>query len=69
MLRGPPSRRRGVTWTLKNDNLSRIRPGIKSWKMTGPWIGLELDTPERENAWVKDFIGRLSDVLRNVSKP
>jgi hypothetical protein len=30
---------------------------------------LELDTPERENAWVKDFIGRLSDVLRNVSKP
>jgi hypothetical protein len=30
---------------------------------------LQLDTPERENAWVKDFIGRLSDVLRNVSKP
>jgi hypothetical protein len=30
---------------------------------------LQLDTPERENAWVKDFIGRLSDVLRNISKP
>jgi hypothetical protein len=29
---------------------------------------LELDTPERENAWVKDFISRLSDVLRNISK-
>jgi hypothetical protein len=28
---------------------------------------LELDTPAREDAWVKDFIGRLSDVLRNVS--
>lgn len=30
---------------------------------------LELNTPERENAWMKDFIGRLSDVPRNVSKP
>jgi enoyl-CoA hydratase/carnithine racemase len=30
---------------------------------------LQLDTPERENAWVKEFIGRLSDVLRNVIKP
>jgi hypothetical protein len=30
---------------------------------------LELDTPERENAWVKDFIDRLSGVLlRNISK-
>jgi hypothetical protein len=30
---------------------------------------LQLDTPERENAWVKEFIGRLSDVLRNIGKP
>jgi hypothetical protein len=30
---------------------------------------LKLDTPERENAWVKEFIGRLSDVLRNIGKP
>jgi hypothetical protein len=29
---------------------------------------LELDTPEREDAWVKDFIGRLAGVLRNISK-
>jgi hypothetical protein len=29
---------------------------------------LELDIPECENAWVGDFIGRLSDLLRNVSK-
>jgi hypothetical protein len=29
---------------------------------------LELDTPELENAWVKDFIDRLSGVLRNISK-
>ena len=30
---------------------------------------LQLDTPERENTGVKEFIGRLSDVLRNVIKP
>jgi hypothetical protein len=30
---------------------------------------LQLDTRVRENAGAKDFIGRLSDVLRNVSKP
>jgi hypothetical protein len=29
---------------------------------------LELDTPEREDAWVRDFIGRLTGVLRNTSK-
>jgi hypothetical protein len=29
---------------------------------------LELDTPELEYAWVKDFIDRLSGVLRNISK-
>jgi hypothetical protein len=29
---------------------------------------LELDTPEREDAWVKDFIGRLAGALRNISK-
>lgn len=29
---------------------------------------LELDTPERRDAWVKDFIGRLTGVLRNISK-
>ena len=29
---------------------------------------LELDTPAREDAWVKDFIGRLSDVFRKISK-
>jgi hypothetical protein len=29
---------------------------------------LELDTPDREDAWVKDFIGRLTGVLRNVGK-
>jgi hypothetical protein len=29
---------------------------------------LELDTPEREDAWVKDFIGRLAGVFRNISK-
>ena len=27
---------------------------------------LELDTPEREDAWVKDFIGRLAGILRNI---
>jgi hypothetical protein len=29
---------------------------------------LELDTPEREDAWVKDFIGRLAGILRNINK-
>jgi hypothetical protein len=29
---------------------------------------LELDTPEREDAWVKDFIGRLAGILRYISK-
>jgi hypothetical protein len=29
---------------------------------------LELDTPEHEDAWVKDFIRRLAGILRNVSK-
>jgi hypothetical protein len=29
---------------------------------------LELDTPEREDAWVKDFIGRLAGILRHISK-
>jgi hypothetical protein len=29
---------------------------------------LELDTPEREDAWVKDFIGRLAGILRNISE-
>jgi hypothetical protein len=37
--------------------------------MIGTWIGLSWIRPERENAWVKDFIGRLSDVLRDISKP
>jgi hypothetical protein len=27
---------------------------------------LELDTPERKDAWVKDFIGRLTGALRNI---
>jgi len=27
---------------------------------------LELDTPEREDAWVKDFIDRLAGVIRNL---
>jgi hypothetical protein len=27
---------------------------------------LELDTPQREDAWVKDFIGRLVGVVRNI---
>jgi hypothetical protein len=29
---------------------------------------LKLDTAERDNAWVKNFISRLSDMLRNVGK-
>jgi hypothetical protein len=29
---------------------------------------LELDTPAREDAWVKDFIGRLSDVFRRSAR-
>jgi hypothetical protein len=29
---------------------------------------LELDTPEREDAWVKDFINRLTGVLRSTGK-
>jgi hypothetical protein len=28
---------------------------------------LELDTPEREDSWVKDFIARLTGVIRNKS--
>jgi hypothetical protein len=27
---------------------------------------LELNTPERENAWVSDFIGRLAGVIRSL---
>jgi hypothetical protein len=26
---------------------------------------LELDTPEREDSWVKDFIARLAGVIRS----
>ena len=37
------------------------------FSMIRPWIG-RLDTPEREDAWVKDFIGRLAGILRYVSK-
>jgi len=29
---------------------------------------LELDTSEHEDSWVKNFIGRLAGVLRNISK-
>jgi hypothetical protein len=29
---------------------------------------LELDTPKREDAWVKDFIGRLAGTIRNISE-
>ena len=29
---------------------------------------LELDTPQREDAWVKDFIGRLAGVIRSIRK-
>jgi hypothetical protein len=28
---------------------------------------LELDTPEREDSWVKDFIARLAGVIRSDS--
>jgi hypothetical protein len=28
---------------------------------------LELDTPEREDSWVKDFIARLNGVIRSYS--
>jgi hypothetical protein len=27
---------------------------------------LELNTPERENAWVSDFIGRLAGAIRHL---
>jgi hypothetical protein len=30
--------------------------------------GLELDTPESKDAWVKDFIARLAGVVRNITK-
>jgi hypothetical protein len=29
---------------------------------------LELDTPEREDAWVEDFINRLAGVFRSTGK-
>jgi len=29
---------------------------------------LELNTQEREDAWVRDFIGRLAGVIRNIGK-
>jgi hypothetical protein len=29
---------------------------------------LELDTPQREDAWGKDFICRLAGVIRNIRK-
>ena len=29
---------------------------------------LELDTPEREDAWVKDFMGRLTGMFRDIGK-
>jgi hypothetical protein len=29
---------------------------------------LELDSPQREDAWVKGFIGRLAGVIRYVRK-
>ena len=27
---------------------------------------LDMPAPEREDAWVKDFIGRLADIIRGV---
>jgi hypothetical protein len=27
---------------------------------------LDMPVPEREDAWVKDFIGRLADIIRGV---
>jgi hypothetical protein len=28
---------------------------------------LDMPVPEREDPWVKDFIGRLADIIRGVS--
>ena len=40
-------------WTPDDETLDRLL--------------LDMPAPEREDAWVKDFIGRLADIIRGIS--